>query len=1163
MSTNDLNQSTPPDNSLQKSRSSNISQPNIPSLASLPVGTYFRVKIAHKQDPADPNSETELNLSVNDLVELATQVKEDKSYWIHGINRSWGVNNGLTGFFPAHKVTLEKWDTSTTSIIQESEVQSQKIHDDEDENSAVSYKMPETIAPGTIVKVHEEYKRLKMDELELVFGATVTVIEAPEGGWWRGTADVSGEEGWFPASNVYFMEVEVEKVQKVSTTDIPHTIAPGTTVVVKIAFERVRLDEISLTIGELIVVLEAPVGGRWRGMKNLGAKEAKTGWFPASNVSIVPLELQQKSSKVETIDHINVPKTKSAESNKSFKDLNLSREKSGVKEKKEDVAGRSSVAVPVLRLNSSGAEAAELVEKEKKGPWHKRIFKKPKEKDEKIKGRDPKEKFDKEKYTEKKKFLRLRSVSAPAYPEPPNLNIGKANNTNSSLISEEDESLNGSEVEIHPQLNSATRRVTTTNIPTVERKTKTRSASLDITYSRRGSLKYIENLPGKPNTNQCSYEEINSKGQFTNPKHTLTASQKTQPQKNSLLELFSKTGSKKEKISSIDKIESTFKVNENMNITPKGATHEGEKKSSHLSLSEIKSNSEHSKSDKILNLNPPIETKSSVEKISSFSSLNESKPNLFDIINKITPPGSLKLHSPRNSELEPLQNPRQSEIKNNLNMKENAFTRDSTAEQEIPFKNTFSATIQSISTTAIDEKLKESSITLEISNDLTPTQDEQPKLEGNAQKLHISTNLKMENNSPKIESSTFVKINSSEILIETPKNQSNSSQELGKNKENTNPTRLHENIENLMAENLLDKKDNNNVLEAQLNSIPLNLLLVPTEEILTRDPILITDHGANTSPQQISATDPRSLSDSSENSEKKKKRLSWNETLEEALDTTQSIKNLNPIDTNIVSVFPRINHLRSYSAPSNGDIKNYVTEVASLTELISSNSIVQLNMPESQTSQIGASSSSVVSSGNGKWSDGISEDIVNKLQPKERMRQTAIWELIYTERDYIRDLKIIVDVFMKPFIVKKITTMKNIDSLFSNIEQLLSINEHFLQLLEERRAANPIVEAVGDIFVSMEIYKTDVCRGLNLASFLIKPVQRICKYPLLLKEITKYTDEMNDDYEELKDASEKMHGVISIINEGARQADTEGVRKVVDIQNSFTEVYNFRKSNLN
>ena len=76
---------------------------------------------------------------------------------------------------------------------------------------------------------------------------------------------------------------------------------------------------------------------------------------------------------------------------------------------------------------------------------------------------------------------------------------------------------------------------------------------------------------------------------------------------------------------------------------------------------------------------------------------------------------------------------------------------------------------------------------------------------------------------------------------------------------------------------------------------------------------------------------------------------------------------------------------------------------------------------------------------------------------------------------------------------------------------------------------------------------------MDLGSYLIKPVQRICKYPLLLREILKYTPETFEDHTVLKVALEKIQATINLVNEGVRNNDG-GSRRITDIQNSFTEV---------
>ncbi|KAJ3228771.1 cytochrome c oxidase subunit 1 [Chytriomyces hyalinus] len=207
------------------------------------------------------------------------------------------------------------------------------------------------------------------------------------------------------------------------------------------------------------------------------------------------------------------------------------------------------------------------------------------------------------------------------------------------------------------------------------------------------------------------------------------------------------------------------------------------------------------------------------------------------------------------------------------------------------------------------------------------------------------------------------------------------------------------------------------------------------------------------------------------------------------------------------------------------------------------------------------------------------------LEAKQKKRMNIIVELIGTERDYVRDLKIIIENFMKPMSNSKFD--KNVDSLFSNVDELLSINSEFLRRFEAKQRASPEFTGVGEIFLELgesfakyslycgnhsaaltklqnlmqtnrafRIFLEDICknpvtRQLDLGGFLIKPVQRICKYPLLLKEIIKNTADDHRELPILKLALETIQAIITQVNDGARAA--EGVRKMVEVQNMFTE----------
>ena len=77
-------------------------------------------------------------------------------------------------------------------------------------------------------------------------------------------------------------------------------------------------------------------------------------------------------------------------------------------------------------------------------------------------------------------------------------------------------------------------------------------------------------------------------------------------------------------------------------------------------------------------------------------------------------------------------------------------------------------------------------------------------------------------------------------------------------------------------------------------------------------------------------------------------------------------------------------------------------------------------------------------------------------------------------------------------------------------------------------------------------------RNLGLSHFLIKPVQRICKYPLLLRELIKNTEEGHPDRRDLDEALLRIETVVAIVNEAARQ--TENVNRLLDLQGKLSTV---------
>ncbi|XP_051723390.1 pleckstrin homology domain-containing family G member 3 isoform X3 [Ctenopharyngodon idella] len=180
----------------------------------------------------------------------------------------------------------------------------------------------------------------------------------------------------------------------------------------------------------------------------------------------------------------------------------------------------------------------------------------------------------------------------------------------------------------------------------------------------------------------------------------------------------------------------------------------------------------------------------------------------------------------------------------------------------------------------------------------------------------------------------------------------------------------------------------------------------------------------------------------------------------------------------------------------------------------------------------------------------------------------VVMEIIETERMYVRDLHSIVEDYLVHIIDTRNLPIKpeQVCSLFGNIEHIYEFNSALLQSLD--MCANDPV-AIARCFVDksnyFEIY-TQYCtnypnsvavltdclrnktlakffrdrqaslkRSLPLGSYLLKPVQRILKYHLLLQEIAKHFDREEEGYDVVIEAIDTMTGVAWYINDMKRK----------------------------
>lgn len=203
---------------------------------------------------------------------------------------------------------------------------------------------------------------------------------------------------------------------------------------------------------------------------------------------------------------------------------------------------------------------------------------------------------------------------------------------------------------------------------------------------------------------------------------------------------------------------------------------------------------------------------------------------------------------------------------------------------------------------------------------------------------------------------------------------------------------------------------------------------------------------------------------------------------------------------------------------------------------------------------------------------GIGDDLT-----KEEMKlQQAQFEVVTSQASYMRSLNILIDHFMHDPIMQDthVLPKKQKKELFSNIVDVRKIEQAFLQEIEQHFWSKLYLTAIAKItaryatadfdvyvrYVQNQVYQdrvlTDLqrhndrfaeelnrlesspsCNKLPLLSFLLLPMQRVTRLPLLISAIVNQADAADDEdaYKEAKEALVVVNKLVKKCNEGARK----------------------------
>uniref|UniRef100_A0A8C6NK29 Rho guanine nucleotide exchange factor (GEF) 1 n=1 Tax=Nothobranchius furzeri TaxID=105023 RepID=A0A8C6NK29_NOTFU len=243
------------------------------------------------------------------------------------------------------------------------------------------------------------------------------------------------------------------------------------------------------------------------------------------------------------------------------------------------------------------------------------------------------------------------------------------------------------------------------------------------------------------------------------------------------------------------------------------------------------------------------------------------------------------------------------------------------------------------------------------------------------------------------------------------------------------------------------------------------------------------------------------------------------------------------------------------------------------------------------------------------WRELATPDALKHLSKSEIKRQEVINELFATEHAHVRMLSVLQTVFSKPLEREELLSPIELDAIFPSLDDIIDIHYNFYECLKKLRMDdNYIVKSISTTllsrfdgpegewfqkltarFCSRQTWALDQlkskqkkdqsfnafiqdaeskpqCRRLQLKDIIPTEMQRLTKYPLLLENIAKHTDNKPEKERILKSAEccrkilnhvneeVKDMGNMLTLKEYQKKLDTSGLKPSNDLYNEYKNI---------